>query len=150
MSLKDDALEFSKFLSSQKSSCNPSISNDNNYSIHEPTLKTNALEMQLQRQIVRFLQFEELQGKIFFHRSNTVGVFDKTIGTYRSLPAGTKAGFPDIVIIKNGKFVGVELKRGKGKQSSEQKKVEELITKARGFYLLVRSIDFFINEYKKL
>lgn len=50
-------------------------------------------------------------------------------------------GFPDISIIRNGSYIGIEVKTEKGKQSEEQKGWQEKITKAGGLYILARSVD---------
>ena len=43
--------------------------------------------------------------------------------------------------LKGGLFVGIEVKSDKGRQSPEQKQVEEFITKLGGHYILARGIE---------
>lgn len=49
-------------------------------------------------------------------------------------------GMPDLILIIDGLFVGIELKAGKNKQSESQVEMEKKITKAGGKYYVVRSV----------
>jgi hypothetical protein len=55
--------------------------------------------------------------------------------------AGLKAGMPDILIFYNGFTLGLELKTAKGKLSTIQKKMHELLTNAGVFVHVCRSVD---------
>ena len=50
-------------------------------------------------------------------------------------------GVPDIIIVKKGQFIGLEVKRPGTYQSPEQKTFECELTDAGGQYHVVRSID---------
>jgi hypothetical protein len=52
-----------------------------------------------------------------------------------------KKGAPDIILCKNGCWLGLELKSSDGRQSPEQKKAEEDIRQAGGHYFLIRTIQ---------
>lgn len=66
----------------------------------------------------------------------------RNIGTARKMKAfGTRAGFPDLAFLWQGKFYALEVKTSTGKQRQTQKDWEKYITDAGGFYAIVRSID---------
>jgi len=54
---------------------------------------------------------------------------------------GVKAGAPDLVIVWEGRFFGIELKAPKGRLSESQKSTCDMIVRAGGFYTVIRSID---------
>ena len=54
---------------------------------------------------------------------------------------GYVKGQPDLVAVMNGKVVFIELKTQKGKQSKEQKEVEQEIKKRGMDYIVVRSLE---------
>src|SRR3990172_5951663 len=66
----------------------------------------------------------------------------------RYIKSQTSAGIPDIIACINGKFVGLEIKVGKDKQSPAQKTQEDRIKSAKGHYLLIHSFDQFHEIYK--
>jgi Holliday junction resolvase len=61
----------------------------------------------------------------------------------------TSAGVPDIIACVNSKFVSVEVKIGKDKQSPAQKLQEEKIKKAGGQYYIAKDFNSFYLEYRK-
>jgi hypothetical protein len=50
-------------------------------------------------------------------------------------------GVPDIILIKDGQFIGLEIKRPKGIQSDAQKIFQHKCEKAGGKYHLITSLD---------
>ena len=52
----------------------------------------------------------------------------------------TTSGAPDIVIVIKGLFIALEFKTYRGRQSQDQKNIQERLEKAGGFYFLPRSI----------
>lgn len=77
--------------------------------------------------------------KHFFWRQNTIPVFSE--GKYRAMPKYSMKGVPDIIVIHEGYFIGLEVKRAKTKQSPDQKEFERGCKEAGGEYWIVRSID---------
>jgi hypothetical protein len=71
-----------------------------------------------------------------YRRLKKLGIFYLPIVGH---PAQTR-GIPDLILIINGLFVGIELKAGKNKQSESQVEMEKKITKAGGKYYVVRSV----------
>lgn len=57
-------------------------------------------------------------------------------------------GQPDIFAIISGRFVGIEVKAAKGRQSEAQKNWEENCTQAGGLYVLARSVEDVQNFLK--
>lgn len=78
---------------------------------------------------------------ILFWRQNTAPTFDTTKKTFRRMPAYALKGVPDIIVIKHGQFIGLEVKTKKGTQSPEQREFEHRVTLVGGAYAVVRSID---------
>lgn len=79
--------------------------------------------------------------KVFFWRQNTTPVFDTKTKFYRPMPKYSMRGVPDIIIIKNGKFIGLEVKRPKGKQSDSQLEFQKNCILNKAEYFVVTSID---------
>lgn len=77
----------------------------------------------------------------FFYRSNNTPVYDPTRKTFRSLPKYTPKGLPDITLIKDGRYVGLEVKTPKGTVSEDQRALWNAIVLAGGEYHIVRSVD---------
>ena len=91
-------------------------------------------EKHIQKAILDYLAFK----KIFHYRQNS-GAFKTESGGY--MRAASVSGLPDIVAIKDGIYIGLEVKTATGRQSKEQKDIESKITAAGGLYLVVRSLD---------
>jgi hypothetical protein len=68
-------------------------------------------------------------------------VWDKSFGGFRALPKYTPKGLPDIEVIKDSCWVGLEVKRENTKQSPEQKEFERRCKEAGVEYYTVRSLD---------
>lgn len=93
-------------------------------------------ETQIQNAICQFLQYLENQGKLYFFRSGS-GALKTEAGNY--FKTG-KAGCPDISLIINGRYIGLEVKTKKGRQTPNQKEAQMRIEKAGGEYYIVRSV----------
>jgi hypothetical protein len=77
----------------------------------------------------------------FFYRSNNLPVFDSTRQAFRAMPKHAKKGIPDIILIKAGKFTGLEVKTAEGRLSEHQVEFARGATEAGAEYHVVRSID---------
>ena len=67
-------------------------------------------------------------------------VLDKH-GIYNFMPPGMglgRSGIPDIIGCKNGKFIAIECKAGKGKTTTLQERELQLIKDSGGFTFVVR------------
>lgn len=65
----------------------------------------------------------------------------KPDGSFRAMPKYSKTGVPDIILVHNGIFIGLEVKRPKGKQSDNQVEFQKGLERAGGKYYLVTSLD---------
>ena len=59
-------------------------------------------------------------------------------------------GLPDIVVILKGRFIGLEIKQPKGRQSKEQKSFEQSLKHAGGFYFIIRTLDEAIKAIESI
>lgn len=77
--------------------------------------------------------------KHFFWRQNSVPVFSE--GRFRAMSKYAKNGVPDIIVVKDGWFIGLEVKTQQGRISSAQEAFEKGVKEAGGEYYIVRSIE---------
>lgn len=99
---------------------------------------------QLERDITSSIcDFLELK-KIFFWRSNNIPATARDRQgkmVFRRLPKYTPRGIPDIICIKNGRFIGLEVKRENMKLRPEQAEFGIKCDLNGAIYRVVRSID---------
>lgn len=98
-------------------------------------------ETQIQSSIINYLEILENMGKLTFQRVNNTPIFDPGKQRFRSMAKGTKKGFPDILVLMNGRTIGFEVKTATGKQSKEQKNIENKFKQHGQEYFVVRSLD---------
>lgn len=98
------------------------------------------LEKEVQLAICDYLAIKNY----FFWRQNTFAVPTKS-GGFRAMPKYSMNGVPDIILIIDGIFWGLEVKRPGGKQSDNQKFFEEKCIKSGAHYHLVSSLDEVIS-----
>jgi len=96
-----------------------------------------AKENDIQNTICAYLALR----KHCFWRQNTIGVYDATSKRYRSLPKYAVAGVSDIVVIRDGHAIFLEVKAPKGTQSDNQKRFERYVSDAGATYAVVRSVE---------
>ena len=88
------------------------------------------------------LDYLETRGHCFF-RVNNIPAFSRAADgsmRMRLLPKHTPRGLPDIIVVRRGWFVALEVK-DKGSQSADQKAFQRRVEAAGGRYHLVRSIQ---------
>lgn len=86
-------------------------------------------ETLIQTHILQYLNIKN----IFHYRNNNTSVPGRSFnGMY---------GAPDIIAVIKGKYVGIEVKSKRGKQSPHQKLFQTKLEAAGGVYLLAYSID---------
>ena len=59
-------------------------------------------------------------------------------------------GSPDLYVIKNGRFYGVEIKLPKSRQSSEQTEFERLLRGSGANYFIVKSLEDAANVLRAI
>lgn len=98
-----------------------------------------SLEKDIQKSICEYLNLQHH----FFWRQNSIPPVQRSGGQmqFRRMPPYSMNGVPDIILIKNGKFIGLEVKRENTKQSPAQKTFEIRCVTAGAEYHVVRSID---------
>jgi hypothetical protein len=95
-----------------------------------------ALEKEIQLAICEYLTLK----RHFFWRQNVIPPFDKKTGFYRPMSKYSMTGIPDIILVKNGQFWGLEVKTAKTTQSDNQREFEKKVTQAGGKYYVVRDV----------
>jgi hypothetical protein len=80
-----------------------------------------------------------------FWRNNNTPVYDARLGTFRAMPKYTMRGLPDIIVIHEGWFIGLEVKRPGQRLSPDQKEFEDRCKETGAEYYLVRSVDDLIE-----
>src|SRR3990167_10349477 len=79
--------------------------------------------------------------RYFFYRSNNIPAFEWKKGVFRSQPKYAKNELPDIVVVKDGIYHGIEAKSGSGRLSVVQKGFRDELQAAGGRYYEIRSLD---------
>lgn len=96
-------------------------------------------ESQIQTAICDYLALK----KHFFWRANNTPIFQMDNGKprFRAMPKYSMRGVPDIILIKDGQFIGIEVKQPKAKQSEGQIEFQKKCYTAGGKYYVVTSIE---------
>lgn len=105
-------------------------------------------EENMQIHLVKWFDYQYPKLKLYLHSSPNGGKRDKREGA-RFKAMGTRAGFPDLILLHPNKFypfMGIELKTEKGKQSEQQKEYQKMFEEIGAKYIVVRSLDEFISE----
>lgn len=68
----------------------------------------------------------------------------------RFVKSTTAAGVPDVIACIRGRFVGIEVKIGRDRQSLAQKSQEEKINQADGVYLIAKTFEQIQKEIDTL
>ncbi len=106
----------------------------------EGTTLAKVLERDIQKGICDWLR----QREVFFWRSNNIPVFSTSndgVRRFRSLPKDTPRGLPDIMIVHEGKFIALEVKRPGAKLRPEQAEFGIKLCTHGGQYYKVQSLD---------
>jgi len=94
----------------------------------------------LQRNVVKLLSYYEAQGKILYFAVPNEGKRSFKSAQHRK-NLGLRAGIPDLVIIIDGKFHGLELKSEKGRLNPNQRAWQEAFKKRDIPYAVCRRLD---------
>lgn len=97
-------------------------------------------EKDIQYQILQWLQIV----KIFHYRQNT-GAFKTPEGAMYRFGA---VGSPDIVCVRDGRYIGIEVKQPGKNLSKYQEAFKEELTKAGGHYFVATCLEDVINYFK--
>lgn len=81
-----------------------------------------------------------------------MGAYDSKRNVFKRMVGFSMRGVADILgLMPDGRFLAIEVKTAKGKQSIYQKHFEDCVKKSNGIYILARSIDdvrFLVQEKK--
>lgn len=102
-------------------------------------------ESDLQRTILDWLGY---QGH-FFYRNNSGAMISEYKGKQRFMRFGAP-GSPDIVVVHDGLYVGIEVKGTGGKQNDNQKEFQRGLEDAGGRYVLAYSLKDVEEEFNNL
>lgn len=95
-------------------------------------------ESEIQKAICDYLAYKNY----FFWRSNNIPVFDPgKNGGFRAMPKYSMKGIPDIIIVKNGTVIFLEVKTPVGVMSDSQLEFQKKCILEKVNYHVVKSID---------
>lgn len=92
-------------------------------------------------------------GRVIDKRKNVTDVVGrtKTIGSMTYIPTSGQRGSADIsCTLAGGRAVKIEVKIGKDRQSRHQKMYQEQIERSGGVYIIIRSMEDFLNYWDNL
>lgn len=84
---------------------------------------------------------------LLFHAANGGRRTKAEAGIFKAM--GVRAGFPDLVLLvknRHYRFLAIELKTPKGRQSPAQKDYQTVFTAIGARYVIVRSFEQFMTE----
>ena len=94
----------------------------------------------LSNQLTTEIIHELYRSGAFAWRASSTGIYDKTIGTYRTAP---KKGVSDILACFKGHLIAIEVKIGKDRLSPEQTGFLANVMRAGGEAAVVKTFDEF-------
>lgn len=95
--------------------------------------------------ILDFLLTKMALGELFVQRINNTPIFDTNTGRHRSMPKGSHKGFPDILVIKDGRIIFFEVKSATGYQSKDQVQMQNNLEMQRAEYYIVRTLTYVVK-----
>lgn len=98
-------------------------------------------QQQITREILRYLA-----SKSIFHYRQKSGAVSSGQGGFHRF--GT-VGSPDIVCVIKGRYMGIEIKAPKGKQTEHEKEFQNKLEQAGGMYILAYSLDDVIKSLEE-
>ena len=96
-----------------------------------------------EQQIVKSILDYLVMKKVFHYRQNS-GAFQTPSGGFYRMGV---VGMPDIVVVKDGKYIGIEVKVPGKKQNPNQVEFQRQLEKAGGVYLLVTSVEEVVGYF---
>lgn len=102
----------------------------------------------LTRCVIDFLNYSGWQAERISNTGRFIRDKKKRQGGYFIRGTGTN-GTADISATIKGRAVKIEIKYGKDKQSEVQKTYQEMIERAGGVYVIIRTFDYFVEWYDK-
>jgi hypothetical protein len=81
-------------------------------------------------------------------RIQSQGQYDSKRGIWRK--GTTRKGTADIIAAIRGRFVSIEIKTGRDKQSEAQRRTETDVKQAGGIYWVIRNFEGFLEQMEKI
>lgn len=97
-------------------------------------------ETDIQRTVCDYLALKMKKGELLFWRQNNGGLYDVVNKRYRAMPKYSLPGIPDVIVIKDGWFIGLEIKVKGGRQSPGQKIFEKMCKDVGGEYYVITDV----------
>ena len=104
-------------------------------------------EAELKVQIEDYLQYQQNAGILYWDRLNS-GDFIEVRGNTRRRIKGCRKGTADLIILKGGRTIFIELKSSKGRLRPEQTLFGELVQSQGCSYQVVRSLEELVDIIK--
>lgn len=98
------------------------------------------LEKDIQRKVCDYLH----NHGFFFWRSNNIPVWGRSNDgkmRWRAMPKYSRRGVADIIVLHQGKFIGLEIKRPGEKLKPDQEKFAEDVERNGGIYWIISSVE---------
>ena len=109
------------------------------------------IEENMQIACVRWFSYQYPKLALLLHHSPNGGKRNpREAARFKAM--GTKAGFPDLGLYFPSKGFGalfIEMKTDTGKQTKEQKRLEEMLLEKGYSYRICRSVEEFIKEVRE-
>ena len=102
------------------------------------------LEKDIQREILEWLDTQEMKYPLMFWRQNNGSVFGRNNAgnmAFRSRGKFVPKGIPDIWVVTCGRLIGFEVKRPGGVVREEQKEFGSKLVNHGGYYFIVKSLQ---------
>lgn len=104
---------------------------------------SRSLERPLHMMCLNYLRLT-LPHALIHHSPNEMNLkadpVSKSIAQKRNKEMGMLTGFPDLMVLHRGHFLGLEIKTEKGKVTEAQTEVGQAIIEAGGEWLVIRSL----------
>ena len=85
----------------------------------------------------KYLNYKLGHDATFAYRVNNTGIYDAKIGGYRT--GGGRKGQADVNFVFGGRILYLEIKKGKDRQSKDQKRFEDRADNAGAEYHLIKT-----------
>lgn len=110
------------------------------FAVPAPAFKQNSAN-EVTKSICAYV--EALGGRA--DRINVQGQWNQKLKKYTK--SHTRKGVADIICCIKGRYVAVEVKYGKDRQSEHQKIYQQAVVNASGYYVIAKDFDSFYNWY---
>jgi hypothetical protein len=95
-------------------------------------------ESAIERDILRWLNDG---GRCYAFKVHSVGMFDSTTGNFRKSSPFAVNGISDVICVRDGRVMFLEIKRPGGKQSGDQIKFMKAVRSKGVLYEVLTSVD---------